>query len=89
MAPASAPESCTARETMVVSTVSRSSVELTARPDLLESGELSDRARQLSRPRLELAQEPRVLDGDGGLVSEGSIRAIWPAVNGRTSWRQM
>ena len=51
--------------------MSRSSVELTARPDVAEGGELADRARQLGRPRLQLAQEPRVLDGDDGLVGEG------------------
>ena len=55
---------------MVSSTVSRSSVELTARPDLAERGELIDGAGQLAGPGLQLAEQPDVLDGDDGLVGE-------------------
>src|SRR5262249_11905904 len=34
-------------------------------------GELADRLRQRHRPLLQLLEEPRVLDGDDGLVGEG------------------
>ena len=39
-------------------------------PDVAESRELADGARELLRPRLQLGQQPRVLDGDDGLVGE-------------------
>ena len=40
-------------------------------PDLAERLQLVDRPRQLARPRLQLLEEPDVLDGDHGLVGEG------------------
>ena len=53
---------------MVFSTTFRSSVELTARPTSPRAELL--RARELLR-RLHLLEQPRVLDGDHGLVGEG------------------
>ena len=40
-------------------------------PDLAERGELPDRALELGRARLQLGEQPRVLDGDDRLVGEG------------------
>ena len=66
-----APASWLARETMVSSTVSTSSVELTARLTSPSAVQLLDRLGQLARPRLQLLEEADVLDGDDGLVGEG------------------
>ena len=40
-------------------------------PHLAERSELIDRAQQLGRPRLQLGEQTRVLDGDHRLVREG------------------
>ena len=56
---------------MVVSTVSRSSVELTAWPTSPSAVSSLDRAGELLRPRLQLAEQAGVLDGDHRLVGEG------------------
>ena len=56
---------------MVASTVSRSSVELTARPTSPSAVSWSTRARQLARACLQLGEQARVLDGDHRLVGEG------------------
>ena len=39
--------------------------------DLAQRGQLPDRPRQLACPRLQLLEQPHVLDGDDGLVGEG------------------
>jgi hypothetical protein len=51
---------------MVFNTVSRSSA-----PHLPERRQLADRARQLLRPRLQLAQQAGVFDRDHRLIGEG------------------
>src|SRR3972149_6045125 len=73
MTPPLVPESWTARATMVLSTVSRSRVELTARltsPHAFSS--LTDRASPPLRTRtsLQLLEQADVLDGDDGLVGK-------------------
>jgi len=40
-------------------------------PDLLERGQLLDRARELRGPRAQFLEEARVLDRDHGLIGEG------------------
>src|SRR5262249_24164416 len=70
MPPASVPESWTALATIVVSTVSRSSVEFTAW-DTSPSARSSSTERASSRvSRLHLVKEPHVLDRDQRLVGE-------------------
>ena len=65
------PESCTARLTIVVRTVGRSSVELTVRLTALSA--CSSSTDRVSSPvrAWSSGQEPDVLDGDDGLVGEG------------------
>ena len=65
------PASWAARSTMACSTASRSSVELTAWPTSRERTELLDGAAELTGALLQLAEQPRVLDGDDRLVGEG------------------
>jgi hypothetical protein len=68
--PASVLESWVALATMVVRTVSRSSVELTAWLTSPSAPQLLDRLRELARARLHLVEEPHVLDRDHRLVGE-------------------
>ena len=56
---------------MVASTVSRSSVELTAWRNLAERAQFLDRLRELARARLHLVEQPHILDRDHRLVGEG------------------
>ena len=69
--PPSSPDSSTARVTMVVSTVSRSSEEQTACPTSPSAVSCPTERVQLRRPRLQLVEQAHVLDGDHGLVGEG------------------
>ncbi len=71
MVPASACESSTACETMLVRTDWISRLPLTASPDLAERPELVHGAGQLLRPRLQLLEQAHVLDRDHRLVGEG------------------
>jgi hypothetical protein len=48
--------------------------------DVTERGQLVHRARELARSRLQLGQQPRVLDGDDGLVGEGAQELDLPLV---------
>ena len=52
-------------------------------------GLLFERLLQLALARLHLLEQPRVLDGDDGLVGEGSQQLDLLSVNGRTSGAQM
>ena len=65
------PASCVARDTMVDSTVSRSSVELTAWPT--SPNALSSPTDRVSSrgTRLQLLEQPDVLDRDHGLIGKG------------------
>ena len=65
------PASSVARETIVRSTVSRSSVELDRLTDFAQRLQLADRSRELAGPRLELLEQPHVLDRDHRLVGKG------------------
>ena len=65
------PASWLARETIVLSTFSRSSVELRAWLTSPSACSSCDRAGELGGARLQLGEQPGVLDGDHRLVGEG------------------
>ena len=80
MAPASAPESCTALATMVESTVSRSRVELTALHAL--SQELKDHG---ITTHTELAPELPLVPGHSGQLQEVILNLVQNAIDAMDS----
>src|SRR5262249_57393070 len=54
--------------------------------DLPKRRQLVNRARQIGGPCLELAQQPRVLDGDYGLICEGLQEFDVPLREGVATW---